>query len=320
MTNQTQIDQLSQDEVVRRQAAGDPFVASYGLGVDSTAGILELHEQGIRPDLILFADVGSEKAATYAYLVTFNAKLRAIGFPTVTVVRYETTDRSGIDPRTGRTYQDLEGQCHSTGRLPSLAYGSGKHSCSIKWKAEAQDRFLKTWKPAIDAWANGRQVIKAIFYDCSAADMKRGTFSTTYQADRYVYAYPLRWFGWVREDCKAAIRAAGLPVPPKSSCFFCPAMKAQELRDLAVTEPAQFVRAIELEDVAKFAAEIRIALGGKASTVELGGLWTLMRPSKNEPTSWRVFAEHEGLLAQALQALADQAGPTPLDELLERAA
>ena len=37
---------------------GQPLVVSYGLGVDSTAMLIHLQQQGIRPDLILFADTG----------------------------------------------------------------------------------------------------------------------------------------------------------------------------------------------------------------------------------------------------------------------
>ncbi|MTJ93579.1 MAG: hypothetical protein F8N36_12045 [Desulfovibrio sp.] len=50
-----------------------PLVVSYGMGVDSTALLVEMHNRGIRPDLILFADVGSEKHSTYAYLDIINA-------------------------------------------------------------------------------------------------------------------------------------------------------------------------------------------------------------------------------------------------------
>ena len=37
-------------------------MVAYGLGVDSTAMLIGLAQRGIRPDLILFADVGGEKA------------------------------------------------------------------------------------------------------------------------------------------------------------------------------------------------------------------------------------------------------------------
>src|SRR5205823_7045341 len=41
-----------------------PLVVAYGLGVDSTALLVEFARRGIRPDLILFADTRGEKPET----------------------------------------------------------------------------------------------------------------------------------------------------------------------------------------------------------------------------------------------------------------
>ena len=43
-------------------------------------------------------------------------------------------------------------------------------------------------------------------------------------------------WGWTREDCIAAIQQEGLPLPGKSSCFFCPSMKKKDPHPLS---PAQ---------------------------------------------------------------------------------
>lgn len=45
-----------------------PVVLAYGIGVDSTAMLIELVARGETPDLVLTADTGSEKPATYDYL------------------------------------------------------------------------------------------------------------------------------------------------------------------------------------------------------------------------------------------------------------
>jgi len=306
---------LDVDQVRAAQAAGCPFVVAYGMGVDSTAMLIGLWMIGLRPDLILFADLEAEKAETYAYLAIISKWLEAVGFPPVTICKYPSQAQTGrsrrIDPRTGRGYETLEGQLLATGRLPGLAY-PGSHSCSIKWKGEVQDRhFMRTWAPAIEAWANGRTVIKAMGYDCGTADMKRGGVCAKHEPKLYDWAYPLRWWGWVREDCQQVIADQGLPVPPKSSCTFCPAMKAHEVRSLAVTDPEALLAAIDIEDAAALAVKM---MDRKNTPVESGGLW-FKRPTKDLPRSWRVFAQREGLLAQANAILADQAGPTPLDEL-----
>jgi hypothetical protein len=91
-----------------------PLVVAYGLGVDSTAMLIEFALRKIRPDLILFADTGGEKLETYAYLPVIQDYLVHIGFPTVIIVRYVPTRAA---------YSTLEDQCLHTGTLPSLAYG-----------------------------------------------------------------------------------------------------------------------------------------------------------------------------------------------------
>ena len=58
-----------------------PFVVAYGMGVDSTAMLIGLSGIGIRPDLILFADVGGEKDETYAYQTIMDQFLESAGFP-----------------------------------------------------------------------------------------------------------------------------------------------------------------------------------------------------------------------------------------------
>lgn len=324
--SQVVVEQMTLEQCRARQAAGEPFVVSYGMGVDSTAMLIGLHAEGLRPDAIVFGDTGAEKRETYDFLEHMNGWLREHDFPEVTVVRYEPSAKRAIDPRTGRMYDDFEGKLLATKQLPSLSYKG--HSCSITWKQDAIHRWAKGWKPrtknstatpmlgwkpALDAWAKDLNVIKAIGYDCGVADMKRGSFAQKHEPKLYDYAYPLRWWGWTREDCQRVIAEAGLPVPPKSSCYFCPAMKAWEIRDLAETDPDLLLRAIALEDramaegeaVYQKAREDGVDPRGKpfdeakTERVRRGGLWTLMRPSKDCPTSWREFCEREGLLELA---------------------
>lgn len=289
---QTHVVKLTVAQAVEAQRRGQPLVVSYGMGVDSTAMLVGLKRLGIRPDLILFADTGAEKRATYRYLPTIQAWLKKVGFPQVQVVRYQTTSRSRVDPRTGSSYQDLAGQCWATGHLPSLAYG-GK-TCSIKWKAQPQERYLKSWAPATDAWDRGQIVVKLIGYDAGPADSRRGAFCTNYEPKLYDWLYPLQEWGWDRDRCKREIAAEGLPVPKKSSCTFCPAMKPEELRELALEEPQALLAAIDLEDNARESGKLK---GG------ILGLWR--KGTKTRPATWRTFAEDEGLIELAHRRAAE---------------
>jgi hypothetical protein len=206
-----------------------PLAVSYGLGVDSTAVLVGLWQRGIRPDAILFSDTGSEKEETYDYLVTINAWLRSVGFPEVTIVRYV--------PRRFKwnRYSTLEGNCISNRTLPSLAFG--RKGCSLKWKGAALDKMVD------QLFGKGTTVRRAIGYDCSPADNKRFAHAQESQQGRKgdVFVYPLQEWGWNRIECMKQIAAVGLPVPPKSSCFFCPAMKAHEVEELPVDKLRRIV-------------------------------------------------------------------------------
>lgn len=67
--------------------------------------------------------------------------------------------------------------------------------------------------------------------------------------DRYEVLYPLRERGYNRERCIEIIRKTGLPVPPKSACFFCPAMRQIEIARLAKVDPDFYQLALEMEAI-----------------------------------------------------------------------
>lgn len=59
--------------------------------------------------------------------------------------------------------------------------------------------------------------------------------------------YPLIELGLDRDDCKQIIADAGLPVPPRSACFFCPFRGMKSWNDLYENDPDLFERSVELE-------------------------------------------------------------------------
>jgi len=241
-----------------------PLVVAYGMGVDSTAMLVGFRNLGIRPDLILFADVGSEKPGTYGYLPAIQEFLEQNGMPTVRVVRRKPTNgKNGY-------YETIEQNCLVNKTLPSLAFGYKK--CSLKWKREPQDKFCKTWQPAVDAWAAGLKVRKAIGYDDGPKDARRSHIADD---DKYEYWYPLREWGWDRERCEAEIRGAGLPVPVKSACFFCPASKPHEIEAIVREHPDLADRICAMEEAAA------------PNLIKVEGLWR--RATKTRPGSMSEF-------------------------------
>lgn len=261
--------------------AGRLIVLCFGSGVDSTAMIVALRAAGLRPHVITFADTGGEKPETLRHVARMNEVLRTWGWPEVSVCRKVPMASTG--------YTDLYGNCIKNETLPSLAFGL--KSCSIKWKQDPQDQFIKGAKRGpnkrdphpvwLDAQATGQRIVKLIGYDCGKADLRRSQGLKPSDAD-FDYLYPLQIIGWTRHDCVGAIATelGAHMVPIKSACFFCPASKPWELFWLAAEHPRLLEKALHLE---------RVALTGRHSRfdeVEFGASWEdLVRNADSFPSS-----------------------------------
>lgn len=82
--------------------------------------------------------------------------------------------------------------------------------------------------------------------------------------------YPLIDLRLTRADCEAIIRRAGLPVPPKSSCYFCPFHSMAAWQELKNKQPELFDKAVEMEQ----------ALNRKRAKIGKDAVWLTrkMRP------------------------------------------
>jgi hypothetical protein len=204
-----------------------PLDVSLGGGVNSCSMLLGMYERGIRPDLILFADTGdeienpSEWPETYQYVEMFSRWLDQRGMPEVTVVRHAT--------------DTLYASCIRNGTLPSKAYGFP--GCAVKFKHQIIERFeTATYGPDVI-------IEKAIGYH---ALEDRG--SDIQERGRYRYRYFLKEWGWGQDECVESFGRHGLPVPPKSACYFCPSAKPHEIRRLNREHPDLMAKAIAMEE------------------------------------------------------------------------
>jgi hypothetical protein len=190
-------------------------IVACGVGRDSTGMLVGLHERGIRPAAILFADVGSEKRCTYDFIPHLQAWLASVKFPPLTIVRYQPVRAP---------YSTLEGNMLANATLPGATFNRG--SCTLKFKVQPQDRFCRRFAPCLKTWERGDKVIKLIGFEACegyrrqrAADRVHAGRGTA-EGNRYEWQYPLMEWGWDLERCKQAIADAGMPIPPKSACFF----------------------------------------------------------------------------------------------------
>lgn len=100
-----------------------PRVLAYGVGVDSTALLVELAARGKAPDLVLTADTAVEKPETYAYLDVIGPWMRARGIHHE-IVSYQPKRFKHWPP-----YYGLLEMCLTNATLPSKSLGGS--SCSL---------------------------------------------------------------------------------------------------------------------------------------------------------------------------------------------
>ena len=250
-----------------------PVVAAWGAGTNSTAMIIELVRRGEIPDMTLLAAM-PEQPHTRRLIPVFRQWMDDHGVPNE-IVEYQPRFFKHWPP-----YTSLLDACLTNGTLPSIAFG--QHSCSARHKISPQDKWVKAWPAAQHGWANGQKVVRLIGYDCSTRDNQRYAHREGHISDLYEYRYPLRDWGFTREDCERVIAQEGLPTFHKSSCFFCTAMQVSEVRAL----PREELRLIVLLE-ARAAPRLR--------TIE--GLWR--KSTRKRPGSMTAFIRAEGLLDAA---------------------
>lgn len=237
-----------------------PVVVAYGGGKNSTAMLVLMWRLGIKPDLILFADTGGELPETYEYMRRFNRWLASVGMPEIVTVRRSLTGVSetrrvivyaksayysllrwgliGADMLdaiayvvwlwavSSMQYETLEQHALITQTLPSVAYN--KKACSKQWKVEPQEEYITQWKRD-----RGYQGKVRKFIGIHSGELRRIMGNPQKLEDKdCVYEYPLITHKLDDWGCVQLISAVGLPVPPKSSCFFCPNRRVKEVMNL----------------------------------------------------------------------------------------
>lgn len=204
---------------------------SFGAGVQTTALLVLIAEgRWPRPDAIVFADTGQEHVETYTYMAEVSGPYaRKHDLPIVVL---------GSEWRTNHYAADLETYCLEHRMLP----GTWVRWCTDRYKVRPIHRYHKrvmgaTAANPVESWIG-----------ISTNEAKRARPSAVpYEVKRY----PLIEMVISRDQCEDIIASAGLPVPPKSGCWFCPFMKQSSWRALKRRDPEKFGRALALESNAR---------------------------------------------------------------------
>nr|WP_260988170.1 phosphoadenosine phosphosulfate reductase [Streptomyces sp. CFMR 7] len=213
-------------------------VISYGGGVQSTALLVLAARREIDFSTFLFANVGddSEHPATLAYV-------REIAIPYAAgagleIHELERQRRSGA---TETLMQRLNRPDTRSIPIPvRMANGApGRRNCTADFKIKVVGRWLREHGATAEHPA-------AVGIGISLDEIHRANRRRSESHE--VIEYPLLDLGLRRDDCERIIAEAGLPVPPKSSCFFCPFRTVDAWRHQRRHEPELFALSVRLEE------------------------------------------------------------------------
>jgi 3'-phosphoadenosine 5'-phosphosulfate sulfotransferase (PAPS reductase)/FAD synthetase len=236
---------------------------SYGGGVQSTALLVLAARGDIDFPLFLFANVGddSENPDSLRYLHEVAAPYAAAHG--IELVELRRVLRDGTT-RTLR--QEIETQVRSI-PIPARmgAGGFGRKKCTERFKIAVVRRELRRRGATADDPA-----LVAIGF--STDEIERAGAGRVDERDpTRLRAYPLLELGLNRGDCRRVIDEAGLPVPPKSSCSFCPLHDVEGWRRLRRTQPERWDDAVRIDALIRERAVTlgRGAMGLVSPTVPL---------------------------------------------------
>lgn len=216
-------------------------IFSFGGGVQSMAALVLQVQGRIKYDAFVFANVGedSENPATLDYLHN-----HAIPFAQRHNIRFEIVQKNRRGGEADTVYKSVMRDNKSVPIPAVLASGAfGRRSCTEDFKIVPVNRWAKQ--------QGYTHVINGV--GISLDEFQRARYPLQYQPLRGVniqrkLEYPLLDLRVTRHACVQLIVAAGLPIPPKSACFFCPFQSHGQWLNLRRENPDLFGAAVIVDE------------------------------------------------------------------------
>lgn len=211
-------------------------VFSFGGGIQSVAVLALAAEGRVQYDHWLFSNVGadSENPDTLAYFEVF-AQPFAFRHG-MHIEELHKTRRNGERETLLGRIRRAERSVPIPMRMSNGA--PGNRQCTGDFKIGVVAKWLREHGATKDQPAT-------VGLGISTDELQR---ARTHSKLKYeLLEYPLLDLRISRNDCRAIIEAAGLPVPPKSACTFCPFQSPTQWRQLKHDKPALFEQAVEIE-------------------------------------------------------------------------
>lgn len=211
-------------------------VFSFGGGVQSTAALVLASQGHIDFRTFVFANVGedSENPGTLAYVAQVTKPFASEhGLDLVEVRR---TLRGGATPSLLQNTLTNVRSIHIPMRTKDGR--PGRRNCTTDYKRKVIAKYVTGRGATADNPA-------VVGLGISLDEVERARTDSGFPSQ--TLAYPLLDLRLSRSDCLRIIADAGLPQPPKSSCWFCPFHRLSDWKDQQRTAPDLFLQAVDLE-------------------------------------------------------------------------
>lgn len=238
-------------------------ILSFGGGVNTVALMVHLVREEMPFDEAVFADTGGEIPETYDYLAIARKWLESHG-KTLTVVQ----SANGT----------LFGTCARRKVVPSQI-----------WRWSTRDYKITPIHAYYRSLGCRINEYMGIAYD-EITRMKKS------REDYITTLFPLVDARLTRDGCVSLIKSEGLPVPPKSGCYFCPFNNLERWAELDRAHPELYRKAIRLEETSKHFPDQSLLDHGIRDRLNVRGLRELRQVIRSEvgPTSGGVDSPCSG--------------------------
>jgi hypothetical protein len=221
---------------------------SLGAGVQSSTLALMIAHGELEPvEAAIFADTQNEPLSVMRWLDWLEEEIKRCPhpFPIYRVTKGNLAERELTIRVSGKS-----GNRYIQGGIPAFVKDpEGKRAgllgrkCTLDFKIQpiyAKVRELLGIKRA----SKNQQPMALMAIGISLDEVQRIKPSRFPYCDNY---WPLIDLRMTREDCFAWMQGKGYPIPPRSSCVFCPFHSDAEWIRLKTEEPEEFTRAVEFE-------------------------------------------------------------------------
>jgi len=216
-------------------------VFSFGGGRQSMAVLVLASQAILKYDAFLFSNVGNdaENPDTIKYFNEYALPFaQKHNLNLIEVSRIPTKGRN--KDKSESLYQNLIFENRRTIEIPvHMKNGApGRRACTHEFKIKVVGKWLSKHgatkeNPAITG------------IGISLDEFQRARNKAYY--DWQTLEYPLLDLKLTKDDCIKIIKDSGLPIPPKSACWFCPFHTNEEWIDLRIKKPELFQKAVDLE-------------------------------------------------------------------------